>query len=545
MSMLQTDKQQLLKDTNQILSLIKVRTYSLSDLAAVDVKQGSDGIKTLYDRLYETCIDKDVTQNDGIVTLEVNGMILAACILSRKTLPHNGEDYYLVSTICSIDATMLKAYVLREAERYILIRDVFYIKIQMMFIEKTPYSQVSADVDFREKVRFFGDSGYTIAPDATICNPDMFTGGIDLVLDIIEQIHSCLEIPTPFNNSVTIDKRKYASVLHLVRGVRGESGMEKIVLYEDHLKKWNESLEEAGILGMVEETHVAMWKCLKENPELVLPGYMGRGYYHTNSAVRTLQLEMDRFLDIVRINTHAIKDATVNMEDLYKSCRGEMDLDYITSVFEPVDRKFVTTIDVSGVPIAFSILKIHEGEPFVPDLPLHDIYHITKRLKVDTGPIRYLEVELICSSEYSGLGRHLIDFAEAFATRHSIQYITLKSIPTKVGWYRSLGLQPGAVSDIRPSGNDRGKHLRVLFSDVTRKGRVSLRDIHAPSPRFKDPTIEEIVISIIGDEKYNNYRGNHPDQLEEWDQRLEKSKSMDLIDKTLVTMSKRIRGTDI
>lgn len=533
------DKNQLLEDTDNILSLIKVNTYSDS----VDVEKGLNGVNDLYNRINATCIDiDDVTQNDGIVTLEVNGMVLAACVLTKKRLPHSGENYYLVSTMCSIDATMLKAYVLREAERFALKRDVFLMKINVMFIEESSYSHASPGVTLRDKLIFFRDVGYTISPDVTICTPNVLNGGVDLMLELVSEIKSYLGRSTPVDNLATIDNKTHVSIFSLMKGVIGDSLVEQISVCKDNLIKWNGSLIDSGISSEVEETYISMWKCLKETAEIVLPGFTGGGKYHTGSVVETLELEMDRFLDVVRINTHSLQDSKLNMEDLYTTCRGGMDLDYLRYVFNQSSvGRFVTTVEVSGVPIAFSVLKIHECDSFVPDLPTHDIYHVAKRLRVDTRAIKHLEVELICSSEFSGLGRHLMKFAEAFAIRNSIDYITLQAVPSRFGWYRGIGFQPGAVSDIRPDGNDRGRDFRILLHDFIKRGRDSLRDINAISPRLKNPIIEEMVISVVGNEKYDNYRGNHPDQLEEWNERLERGKSIELIDSNLVTMSRSVR----
>lgn len=529
------NQNQILEETNAVLSKIKVRTYSLGGVPNPENETQPRSIRTLKDRLEKTCIElNDVTDNDGVVTLEVSGMVVAACVLKRKTFDHVDEEYYSVSITCSVDAFNLKAYVIREAERYALKRDVFYMKIHNSYATVPP-------VDFRRMISYFGTLGYNATPRFRVCNRDVSKKGNSVLTEIVSEIYSSATNTFLPMDTTRINEDDHPGLVNLVVGTVGKEGLFTLSWRGDLFRKWTNALEDANLEEELEEDsrHVVMWKCLSDNPEIILPTYMGRGMHHTDSVVSTLGIEMDRFLGVVRVNTSEIEDFDARMDQLFTACRGTMDKEYMRLVFsEDPENRYVTSVEVSGVVVSFSILKVMTSES-------GQINQFNKRSISETNSDddRYVEVELLCASDYSGLGSHMMRSAEAFAVKKGAQHLTLTAVPDKVGWYLSQGFTPGNVADITlATGVDRGEDLREFFADMINLSRVSVPydGVQRIFPDFSNDTVQETVKSIIGKDGYDRVRMNHPQIITEWNETLQDSVSMDLMDDGLLVMSKDI-----
>lgn len=495
-----TKRKNLLEDTDNILSMISVKSYSLEGIDEETLVNHRADFRDLEQKIRDLCsplYNYQFKKENALLTVQVNGMIVAACVLVLKDDAPNGDDYYHIHTICSTGTNNIREYIILEAEKYARQRNVFFVKI-------TTQTYIHGEEKIESVIQFYKSMGYNIVSETptgfNVTSSEITTVVLDTIAEINEEHQKILKVKesqsdsdsdydsdsdTGFNSSP--DKyekffqsrtmfRKFDSTYPRVTKLIGSVlvlGDSELYLFpeiqtlmeKDYLmKKWDSLLGD----GVIQHTkknprmNISMWKDLRIGSGTDAPKrFFDGGKPVGKSIVSTLPVNTDVFLGMLdtRLRTYDefIDDFDDNIQEIkgqmHDACRDTISEKYISGLVDGTTSiaddcpEYIITLSFMGRILAFSMMKIkHTSKVGSP--------HGGSCL----GPVngtRYLEVKLLCAAESTGMGSHMIKYMEDFAVREDLEFITLESVPTAIDFYRSKGLHVGTIlefdKELQPS----------------------------------------------------------------------------------------------
>lgn len=408
-------------DTNAILETIKTHFYSSDRLELNEMTDPNkyDACMLEIDRVVlqikETCPDFTLEMRDiiGLLTLAVNGLVVAACTITKKRSPQRNFHSH-IEMYCTIGNDTTQRYLLEEAERISLAHD-----LKMMTID----AQLSK-LESHLQLGFF-----PISIDDIWRNPQGNGSKIVTMIDEAnEEFESNLKDAAP--------QRPKKGRNNFARNILiGVLGSQKTSILEHHdpgsMYQWNADILRERTDDLVSGRKITLSKrLLRDNFEQYPVKYKKE-----NSVISSLGEATSRFLDLVDVNIYDLEDNFGDFNSIVEFekvvCRGAVLAGYIRGL--RTGRRgdiLVMTAEVSGVAVGLCILE------FV------DIGHAIHK--------PYMYIHLVCAREHTGIGKRIFSAAERFALQNGVDIIRLSALPNVVHWYQKMSFETGH----RIHGND-------------------------------------------------------------------------------------------
>lgn len=474
----QLDETDLRKNLDSILSTVKTRVYNTKNIGDYSYSTNKK-IFELPKSLENTCMESvNVQDTDYIITLEVNRMAVAASTLRKRFFENTETPYLEVNMTCSIDHTNLKSFVMRDVELFAISVGVPILRVNVPFFG-SGYSSLR-NIDMDKLVEAYESDGYVVSRE-------------DVVLG---SVRSNPVGPLPPNNN-TVETNQY---------------------------------------------DFQMWKILNMSNTGVLPGWSNSGSsgVHVSdlsqSEIVDLPLRVNQFMGMINVKSYEVGSdeyrslmSRVSFSDLDKACQKGMTPEYIE--YDMTAGKYIITVEVSNTIVSFVLVTDDTGGCIVP--------HSTMKRKgyTDSG---CLKVDILCASEFSGLGRFTLLYAEDFARKNGFDTVSLEALLDKTVWYRNQGYMPGDSNDVRMTPNVRGEPILDI---IDRVGKLSSgKGIPKSIPKvvnIENHAIQNIISGILG-KGYDveDFIRANPGPIDRWNQAVKKYGSSVLSDGSMLFMSK-------
>ena len=470
--------EKLISDTDSILSMISVKTYYIGELGTKELKalkRENVDFRTLKERIKSTCLNLYNTythkDTDAVVTIQVNKLIVALCVLVLKTHPESHQKYYECSVLCSMEGLALKTYVVREAERFALKRDVPFVKIKVTFEEQEYIGAYYGPKQMSTRIRYLSSIGYEIVPAGHMCGKSAPRVDPSVLHSILQEIETTYarkrgdsDSESDDSDSDDSDSRdsdsqtsndlsSYPRLHQLINGVVGKRNKIAQTNGESVFRKWNDSLVSSGSMGAISSDHISMWKCLEHNAEIILPSYTGRGTYPNGPRIDTLAIETDVFIGMIEVRIRDINTVTDEerkqwnlVSAMASTCQDRIAESFVnTSLNSPRadGEAFFLTTKISDTLLSFATIMIKDTRDSSDDDGGHQ--PARKRVKKSIVDQKYLYVDLVCARKYSSLGHHMMGYIESFAARRKIKYVSLDAKRDVYKWYLRQGYKTGDI----------------------------------------------------------------------------------------------------
>lgn len=418
---------QIRDDTNAILETVKSNFYSsnrLDKLSYTDPDKRElcfREIDTVVAQIKETCrsFNLDMDEILGLITLTVNGLVVAACTLKDKTSAEH-KDFTHVEVYCTIGSDTTQGYLLEEAERISLAHDIKLMTIDVKL----------GDLKYHMEHGFFPISVDRIGMNSQ-AHGSKIIGMIDEAEEDFEKNHKDAHY-----RPASRDPQTFARKI-----LNGVMGIERTSILEHHdpdsFHEWNEAIikeRSNELLRYGYGTKITLSKKLLSTSIVDYPVT----YKKNTSVVSSLGDATSRFMELVRVELYHLEhnvEALRNLAELEEVvCRDAVVDGYIEDLRnESNGDNLIMTAEVSGKVIGLCILEFHDlGHP------VHE---------------PYMYIHLICAREHTGIGRRILAAAERFALQNGVSVLRLSALPRVVSWYQKLSFETGVIF----RGNDSTK----------------------------------------------------------------------------------------
>lgn len=419
--------QQVRDDANAILATVKSNFYSsnrLDKLSYTDPDKHKlcfQEIETVVSQIRETCrsFRLDMDQILGLITLTVNGLVVAACTLKEQTSAGN-KDVIHVEVYCTIGSDTTQGYLLEEAERISLAHG-----IKLMTI----------DVKLGDLKSHMEHGFFPISVDRIGMNPHADGSKIIRMIDEAEEDFEKKHKNAHYRPA-SRDPQTFARKI-----LNGVMGIEKTSILEhndpDSFHEWNEAIvkeQSNELLKYAQGAKITVSKSLLNTSIVDYPVT----YERDTSVVSSLGDATSRFMDLVRVELYYLDGGVQAISDLEELedvvCREDVADGYIEHLKNGSNGdRLIMTAEVSGKVIGLCILEFYDlGHP------VHE---------------PYMYIYLICAREHTGIGRRILAAAERFALQNGVSVVRLNALPSVVSWYQKMSFETGVIF----RGNDSTK----------------------------------------------------------------------------------------
>lgn len=432
------------KDTDSILDLVKSRVYSvdrLNDSGKDKYNSCMEEIKGIQSQIVQLCpkFRVDIKDGDFIVTVSVNRLVVAACTMYLRNHP-KGVRYFHVHTHCKMGPMHnVQTYLLQEAERYALSKGVHYMSIGVPMTKMILHANI----------------GFVPYPVEDM--PGMSEGKKFQILEVYRQAledHRTVYANQELSKTNTFQgMRKRPVVLDILRYTINYTVMEKIRNNDPGLiHLWTRRIVDEGSDDLIRGGYIMLSKKLIK-PSRIDPYPI---VFPKGAIVSTLSDRVDRSMEIIRVNTYDLVDMASTLSEektLDLVCQDVIGENYINSLNNGVPgENTVITVEVSNVILGFCIITIENME----------INDNGKRQRSGEVPDSHVMVHLICARKFAGIGKRLLDSAARFSAANGAKVMTLNALPHVINWYHNMGFTIGS------SGDSETPHMEKVVKSIFR-----------------------------------------------------------------------------
>ena len=440
--------QQTRDDTNSILEKVKSNFYSSSNLDDMRFSNPDkrelclQEIDNVVSQIKKTCrsFNLDMDYIVGLITLTVNGLVVAACTI-KDVMSSGNTNHAHIEVYCTMGSETTQEYLLEEAERISLAHD-----LKMMTID-VPFGKMKHHME----IGFF-----PISVDRIWTNS---RGSGSKIVNMIDEAEE--EFEKKYKNAgfqpATRGPRTFSRTI-----LNGVMGIEETSILEHHepdwFHEWNEEILRERSNELVSFGKIAMSKrLLGEN----LRKYPVT-YKNPSSVISSLGEATSRFMDLIHVNVYPLEANIASLKDLVELeevvCRNSIVDGYIEDLRKTSHgENLIMAAEVSGKIIGFCILKFYD---------LNSAVHEP-----------YMYIHLVCAREHAGIGGRIFAAAERFALQNGVSVVRLSALPNVVAWYQGMSFETGY--DVK--GNDSNR-----IKNETPKMDLVLPDIIKMMKKFKN-----------------------------------------------------------